>query len=83
MFRLSVSVTFVCAGFAGGMATLREGRSYGLSGKLSRDRNVSVFYVKLTDSAAKAIDGFRNDKVTFLCLFDSSGFDQSFVLVLD
>ncbi|XP_056915497.1 RNA polymerase II elongation factor ELL-like [Takifugu flavidus] len=43
------------------MATLRETRTYGLSGGPSR-RNVSVFHVKLTDSAAKAIDGFRNSE---------------------
>uniref|UniRef100_H3DIJ6 OCEL domain-containing protein n=2 Tax=Tetraodon nigroviridis TaxID=99883 RepID=H3DIJ6_TETNG len=42
------------------MAALRENRSYGLSGRLSRGRNLSVFHVKLTDSAARAIDGFRN-----------------------
>lgn len=51
------------------MAALRENRSYGLSGKLSRGENVSVFHVKLTDSAARAIDRFRNGKVIFLCLF--------------
>uniref|UniRef100_H2URZ9 RNA polymerase II elongation factor ELL N-terminal domain-containing protein n=1 Tax=Takifugu rubripes TaxID=31033 RepID=H2URZ9_TAKRU len=43
------------------MATLRETRTYGLSGGPSRG-NVSVFHVKLTDSAAKAIDGFRNSE---------------------
>lgn len=57
------------------MAALRENRSYGLSGKLSRGENVSVFHVKLTDSAARAIDCFRNGKVIFLCLF-SFAFDQ-------
>lgn len=51
------------------MAALRENRSYGLSGKLSRGENVSVFHVKLTDSAARAIDSFRNGKVIILCLF--------------
>lgn len=51
------------------MAALRENRSYGLSGKLSRGQNVSVFHVKLTDSAATAIDCFRNGEVIFLCLF--------------
>lgn len=51
------------------MAALRENRSYGLSGTLSRGENLSVFHVKLTDSAARAIDCFRNGKVTFLSLF--------------
>lgn len=59
-----------------GMATLVENRSYGLSGKLSRGGNVSVFHVKLTDSAARAIDLFRNGKVILWCcvLFFYIGF---------
>uniref|UniRef100_A0A3Q3L6A9 RNA polymerase II elongation factor ELL-like n=1 Tax=Mastacembelus armatus TaxID=205130 RepID=A0A3Q3L6A9_9TELE len=41
------------------MSTLRENQCYGLSsGKLNRG-NVSVFHVKLTDSAARAIGAFQ------------------------
>ncbi|CAJ1074402.1 RNA polymerase II elongation factor ELL-like [Xyrichtys novacula] len=42
---------------------LKENQCYGLSGgKLSRGGNVSVFHVKLTDSAARAIGSFQNGK---------------------
>ncbi|KAM9341142.1 RNA polymerase II elongation factor ELL-like [Symphorus nematophorus] len=45
------------------MSALRENQCYGLSsGKLSRGGNVSVFHVKLTDSAARAIGSFQNGK---------------------
>ncbi|XP_071353848.1 RNA polymerase II elongation factor ELL-like [Trachinotus anak] len=45
------------------MSALRESRCYGLSGgKLSRGGNISVFHVKLTDSAARAIGSFQNGK---------------------
>ncbi|XP_053291103.1 RNA polymerase II elongation factor ELL isoform X1 [Pleuronectes platessa] len=45
------------------MSALRENHSYGLtSGELSRGGNVSVFHVKLTDSAAKAIGSFQTGK---------------------
>ncbi|KAG7511023.1 hypothetical protein JOB18_038281 [Solea senegalensis] len=45
------------------MSALTESQCYGLSsGKLSRGENVSVFHVKLTDSAARAIDTFQNGK---------------------
>ncbi|KAF3701044.1 RNA polymerase II elongation factor ELL Eleven-nineteen lysine-rich leukemia protein [Channa argus] len=45
------------------MSALRESQCYGLSsGKLSRGGNVSVFHVKLTDSAARAIGTFQNSK---------------------
>lgn len=57
------------------MAALREHRSYGLSGKPSRGENVSVFHVRLTDSAARAIDCFRNGKVIFVGRF-SFAFEQ-------
>ncbi|XP_029972361.1 RNA polymerase II elongation factor ELL-like [Salarias fasciatus] len=47
----------------GGMSELRENQCYGLSsGKLSRGANISVFHVKLTDSAARAIGTFQNGK---------------------
>nr|XP_020469717.1 RNA polymerase II elongation factor ELL-like [Monopterus albus] len=42
------------------MSVLKENQCYGLSsGKLSRDGNISVFHVKLTDSAARAIGTFQ------------------------
>ncbi|XP_068607808.1 RNA polymerase II elongation factor ELL-like [Brachionichthys hirsutus] len=45
------------------MSALEENRSYGLSGgSLSRGGNVSVYHVKLTDSAARAIGAFQNSK---------------------
>lgn len=45
------------------MSVLKENQCYGLSsGKLSRGGNVSVFHVKLTDSAARAISTFQNGK---------------------
>ncbi|XP_077573632.1 RNA polymerase II elongation factor ELL isoform X2 [Stigmatopora nigra] len=46
------------------MAALKEERSYGLScGRVSNGSNVSVFHVKLTDSALKAFEGYRGGKV--------------------
>ncbi|XP_014897001.1 RNA polymerase II elongation factor ELL-like isoform X1 [Poecilia latipinna] len=45
------------------MSALREKQCYGLSsGKLDLGGNVSVFHVKLTDSAARAIGTFQNGK---------------------
>lgn len=45
------------------MSALKENQCYGLSSsKLSRGGNVSVFHVKLTDSAARAINTFQNGK---------------------
>ncbi|XP_041668866.1 RNA polymerase II elongation factor ELL-like [Cheilinus undulatus] len=45
------------------MSALKENQCYGLSsGTLSRGGNVSVFHVKLTDSAARAIGSFQNGK---------------------
>ncbi|XP_041809889.1 RNA polymerase II elongation factor ELL-like [Chelmon rostratus] len=45
------------------MSALRENQCYGLSGgKLSRGGNISVFHVKLTDSAARAIGSFQHRK---------------------
>nr|XP_061790553.1 RNA polymerase II elongation factor ELL-like [Nerophis lumbriciformis] len=45
------------------MAALKEERSYGLScGRVSNGSNVSVFHVKLTDSALKAFEGYRGGK---------------------
>ncbi|XP_069008690.1 RNA polymerase II elongation factor ELL-like [Embiotoca jacksoni] len=45
------------------MSALKENQCYGLSGgKLSRGGNISVFHVKLTDSAARAIGTFQNGK---------------------
>lgn len=46
------------------MSALKENQCYGLSsGKLSRGGNISVFHVKLTDSAARAIGSFQHGKV--------------------
>ncbi|XP_061538835.1 RNA polymerase II elongation factor ELL [Phycodurus eques] len=46
------------------MAALKEERSYGLScGRVSNGSNVSVFHVKLTDSALRAFEGYRGGKV--------------------
>ncbi|KAK5857636.1 hypothetical protein PBY51_010865 [Eleginops maclovinus] len=45
------------------MSALKENQCYGLSSsKLSNGANVSVFHVKLTDSAARAICSFHNGK---------------------
>ncbi|XP_056152083.1 RNA polymerase II elongation factor ELL-like [Lampris incognitus] len=45
------------------MSSIKENHCYGLSsGKLCRGGNISLFHVKLTDSAARAIDAFHNSK---------------------
>ncbi|MGH0183497.1 UNVERIFIED_CONTAM: hypothetical protein FKN15_027048 [Acipenser sinensis] len=45
------------------MAALKEEQSYGLScGRVSNGSNVSVFHVKLTDSALRAFEGYQNSK---------------------
>ncbi|XP_053709352.1 RNA polymerase II elongation factor ELL isoform X1 [Synchiropus splendidus] len=45
------------------MAALKEERSYGLScGRVSNGSNVSVFHVKLTDSALRAFEGYQSTK---------------------
>ncbi|XP_041085030.1 RNA polymerase II elongation factor ELL-like [Polyodon spathula] len=45
------------------MAALQEERSYGLScGRLGNGSSVSVFHVKLTDSALRAFEGYQNSK---------------------
>ncbi|KAM4723773.1 RNA polymerase II elongation factor ELL-like isoform 2-T2 [Anableps anableps] len=50
------------------MSALREKQCYGLSsGKLNLGGNVSVFHVKLTDSAARAIGTFQNGKSWSSC----------------
>ncbi|XP_069006354.1 RNA polymerase II elongation factor ELL [Embiotoca jacksoni] len=46
------------------MAALKEEQCYGLScGRVSNGSNVSVFHVKLTDSALRAIEGYQSVKV--------------------
>ncbi|XP_034560970.1 RNA polymerase II elongation factor ELL [Notolabrus celidotus] len=46
------------------MAALKEEQSYGLScGRVSNGSNVSVFHVKLTDSALRAFEGYQSSKV--------------------
>jgi len=48
------------------MAALKEARSYGLScGRVSDGSRVSVFHVKLTDSALKAFESYRAHQVSF------------------
>lgn len=56
------------------MSALKERQCYGLSGgTLSRGANISVFHVKLTDSAARAIGSFQNGKVgSLLCFLQHS-----------
>lgn len=47
------------------MAALKEEQNYGLScGRVSNGSNVSVFHVKLTDSALRAFEGYQNSKVS-------------------
>ncbi|CAL9696389.1 unnamed protein product [Knipowitschia caucasica] len=46
------------------MAALKEEQCYGLScGRVSNGSNVSVFHVKLTDSALRAFEGYQSAKV--------------------
>uniref|UniRef100_A0A3B5LL53 Elongation factor RNA polymerase II n=1 Tax=Xiphophorus couchianus TaxID=32473 RepID=A0A3B5LL53_9TELE len=46
------------------MAALKEEQCYGLScGRVSNGSNVTVFHVKLTDSALRALEGFRSSKI--------------------
>uniref|UniRef100_A0A3P9NV47 Elongation factor RNA polymerase II n=1 Tax=Poecilia reticulata TaxID=8081 RepID=A0A3P9NV47_POERE len=46
------------------MAALKEEQCYGLScGRVSNGSNVTVFHVKLTDSALRALEGFQSSKV--------------------
>uniref|UniRef100_A0A8C6P8P8 Elongation factor for RNA polymerase II n=1 Tax=Nothobranchius furzeri TaxID=105023 RepID=A0A8C6P8P8_NOTFU len=48
----------------GKMAALKEEQCYGLScGRVSNGSNVTVFHVKLTDSALRAFEGFQSSKV--------------------
>ncbi|KAG5275822.1 hypothetical protein AALO_G00124940 [Alosa alosa] len=45
------------------MAALKEEQCYGLScGRVSNGSNISVFHVKLTDSALRAFEEFQNSK---------------------
>ncbi|XP_017262403.1 RNA polymerase II elongation factor ELL [Kryptolebias marmoratus] len=47
------------------MAALKEEQCYGLScGRVSDGGNVTVFHVKLTDSALRAFEGFQSGKVS-------------------
>lgn len=47
------------------MAALKEDRSYGLScGRVSDGSKVSVFHVKLTDSALRAFESYRSSQVS-------------------
>ncbi|KAM9529468.1 RNA polymerase II elongation factor ELL-like isoform 1-T1 [Salvelinus alpinus] len=45
------------------MAALKEEQCYGLScGRVSNGSNISVFHVKLTDSALRAFEGYQSSK---------------------
>uniref|UniRef100_A0A672P964 RNA polymerase II elongation factor ELL-like n=1 Tax=Sinocyclocheilus grahami TaxID=75366 RepID=A0A672P964_SINGR len=51
-------------GSASKMATLKEERCYGLScGRVSNGSNISVYHVKLTDSALRAFEDYQSNKV--------------------
>lgn len=51
-------------GMVAKMAALKEEQCYGLScGRVSNGSNVSVFHVKLTDSALRAFEDYRGSKV--------------------
>ncbi|KAF4083525.1 hypothetical protein AMELA_G00142620 [Ameiurus melas] len=50
-------------GNASKMAALKEEQCYGLScGRVSNGSNISVFHVKLTDSAVRALEDFQSSK---------------------
>lgn len=52
------------------MAALKEEQCYGLScGRVSNGSNISVFHVKLTDSALRALEDYQSSKVTAALLF--------------
>lgn len=52
------------------MAALKEEQCYGLScGRVSNGSNISVFHVKLTDSALRALEDYQSSKVTATLLF--------------
>lgn len=53
------------------MAALKEDRSYGLScGRVSDGSKVSVFHVKLTDSALRAFETYRASQVSGVAVGD-------------
>ncbi|ROL40792.1 RNA polymerase II elongation factor ELL [Anabarilius grahami] len=46
------------------MAALKEEQCYGLScGRVSNGSNISVYHVKLTDSALRAFEDYQSNKV--------------------
>jgi hypothetical protein len=45
------------------MATLVEGHQYGLSSKTAASHGKTVVYLKLTDSALRAIEEYQSNKV--------------------
>ncbi|XP_029901157.1 RNA polymerase II elongation factor ELL-like [Myripristis murdjan] len=59
------------------MSVLKEKQCYGLSSRKLCRGNISVFHVKLTDSAARAIGTFQNDKGRFshptICFNENQG----------
>lgn len=53
------------------MAALKEEQCYGLScGRVSNGSNISVFHVKLTDSALKAFEEYQNSKVCLQLVYN-------------
>lgn len=48
------------------MATVIEGQQYALSSHLNHSMNKSLIFVKLTDSALKAIEDYLNTKVSLI-----------------
>uniref|UniRef100_A0A671MU16 RNA polymerase II elongation factor ELL N-terminal domain-containing protein n=1 Tax=Sinocyclocheilus anshuiensis TaxID=1608454 RepID=A0A671MU16_9TELE len=53
------------------MAALRQEHRYGLScGKINKSiTNKTIFHVKLTDTAIRTLEAYKNLKVTHLVLF--------------
>lgn len=62
--RLTTECVRARGGNCSKMAALKEEQCYGLScGRVSNGSNVSVFHVKLTDSALRAFEGYQSSKV--------------------
>uniref|UniRef100_A0A8C6SRE1 Elongation factor RNA polymerase II n=1 Tax=Neogobius melanostomus TaxID=47308 RepID=A0A8C6SRE1_9GOBI len=65
------------------MAALKEEQCYGLScGRVSNGSNVSVFHVKLTDSALKAFEGYQSGKKISIPRSENSIEAQTFTFYL-
>uniref|UniRef100_A0A3Q0SD04 Elongation factor RNA polymerase II n=1 Tax=Amphilophus citrinellus TaxID=61819 RepID=A0A3Q0SD04_AMPCI len=65
------------------MAALKEEQCYGLScGRVSNGSNVSVFHVKLTDSALRAFEGYQSTKKISIPRSENSSELQTFSFYL-